>query len=364
MDGTDLFLGSTPRTFADEGLTASSQRSVVPTPAIPGPAMQEEIEAIVAVVPRAYRSDALWAVPLLLNTARAGGITHLRRLAYVLATAQHASHFGAQLVEPAPGPVHDGVDRSFERYEPGTPLGTVFGNTQRGDGERFRGRGFVQIRGRAAYTTWSQRLGMPDQLVDGAAVPFFVAHPGAMARPNVAAQTLVRGMRDGIFTGIALGLFVNDKKTDYHSARRVIDRSKHAREVAEIASSFALAMERLHSDRHRAHMHQLANTRAANAVARDFVQEICDAVERLALCGEIMPAPLQVVEWDGEARQGKFVQLDEKTCALHIGRGTYVRLDVQRDLNGIVPPEGRNMSLKRSGDVRPAVRHGELNFWR
>ena len=29
-----------------------------------------------------------------------------------------------------------------------------------------------------------------------------------------------------------------------------------------------------------------------------------------------------------------------------------------------LPPEGRNMALKRSGDVRPAARHCEVNFWR
>jgi hypothetical protein len=77
-----------------------------------------------------------------------------------------------------------------------------------------------------------------------------------------------------------------------------------------------------------------------------------------------MPPPSEIIEWDGGARQGKFVHLDEATCALHVGRGTYVVLDVQRDLNGVVPPEGRNVALKRSGDVRAAVRHGEVNSWR
>ena len=353
MEGIDLFLGS-----------SSDPRAVGSVARGPLPIEHEEIAAIVAVVPRACRANAQWAVPLLLDAARAGGITHLRRIAYVLATAQHASHFGAQLVEPAMGPVCDGVDQSFNRYEPGTPLGAALGNARPGDGERFRGRGFVHVKGRTAYATWSQRLGMPDQIVDGAAVPFFVAHPAAMARPKVAAQTLVRGMRDGLFTGIALGYYVNDKKTDYYNAWRVIDASKHARDVAAIAETFAAAIERLETERHRARMQQIAKSREASGSARDFVQEVRDAVERLAVRGEIMPDPLAVTEWNGEARQGKFVQLDENTCALHMGRGAYVRLDVQRDLNGIVPPEGRNMALKRSGDVRPAARHGDVNFWR
>jgi hypothetical protein len=324
----------------------------------------QETEAIIAIVPRSCRANARWAIPLLLRAARSGGITHLRRIAYVLATAQHASQFGGQLMELGSGDATDGHDRAFDRYEPGTPQGAALGNTEPGDGARFRGRGFVPVRGRAAYAIWSHRLGLPDEIIADVATPFFVAHPAAMAQPGVAAQTIVRGMRDGLFTGVALGSHVNDKRTDYVRARRVIDGMKYARDVAEIAQSFAAAMERIQSDRHWARMHQLSSARAANPAPQALIDDVRDAVERLAARGEIMPEPAQVVEWNGEARQGKFVQLDERTCALHMGRGTYVTLDVQRDLNGIVPPEGRNMALKRSGDVRPAARHGEVNFWR
>ncbi len=211
----------------------------VPVPALAGHASQDEINAIVTLVPRTFRANALWAVPLLIDTARAGGMTHSRRIAYVLATAQHGSHFGARLEETGTGPGADGVDRSFDRYEPGTALGTTLGNSEPGDGARFRGRGFVHVRGRAAYATWSQRLGMPEQPVDGIHVPFFVAHPEALARPSIAAQTLVQGMRDGLFTGIALGYYVNEKKADYYSARRVVGGCEHARDVAATRSNRA-----------------------------------------------------------------------------------------------------------------------------
>jgi hypothetical protein len=355
----DIFGREVGRTVSD-----SPSDNVPSAPVLAVHASQDEIEAILAVVPRMYRANATWAVPLLLNSARAGGVTHSRRIAYLLATAQHASHFGARLEERGAEPAADGVDRSFDRFEPGTPLGTALGNTQPGDGARYRGRGFVAVKGRASYATWSQRLALPDELVDGNPVPYFIAYPDAMARPNVAAQTLVRGMRDGLFTGIPLGLHVNDKKADYHSARRVVGGLEHARDVAALAITFARAIEDLQSDRHREHMARLAHARALSDAGRDVLKEIGDAVARLAARGEIMPLPQEVVEWNGEARQGKFVQLDERTCALHQGRGTYIRLDVQRDLNGIVPPEARNMALKRSGGVRLAARHGEVNSWR
>jgi hypothetical protein len=275
----------------------------------------------------------------------------------VLATALHGSQFGAQLVEL-------GTDESFARYDADTEVGSALGNVAPGDGQRFRGRGFVHVRGRAAYASWSKRLGMPDDIVNGVAVPFFVAHPAALARPHVAALTIVRGMRDGIFTGVALGTYVNDKKTDFHNARRTIDGSRHAREVAAHAEAFSRAIEAVHAARHDARMQDRTEQRLRQPGTRDLIGEIGEAIERLAARGEVMPAAVSVIEWNGEARQGKFVQLDERTCALHMGRGTYIRLDVQRDLNGVTPPEGRNMALKRSGDVQPAVRHGNVTFWR
>ncbi len=358
MDGLDRFRSSVFGFASGEATLGSSTAPALPAPA---PAPQDELDALLALVPRACRSDARWAVPLLLNTARSGGITHLRRIAYVLATAQHSAAFGAVLEERATG--RDAGAPGYAKHEPGTPLGQALGNTQPGDGERFRGRGFVPVRGRTAYTTWSQRLCMPEQIVNGSPMPYFLAYPAALAQPNIAAQTLVRGMRDGLFTGVALGSYVNDKKTDYYSARRVIDTADRGREIAETALAFAHALEDVQSNRHRERMQLLTDLRAAKTGRRDLMLEVRSAVERLAQRGEIMPAPLEVIEWNGEARQGKFVQLDEVTCALHIGRGTYMRLDVQQDLNGIVPPEARNMALKRSGDVRAAVRHGDVNFW-
>jgi hypothetical protein len=355
LDGIDLVFGMGSGAFGDDA-TPRPLRAAAST-------AQDEIDALLAVVPGPWRANAQWAIPMLLDAARTGGISHPRRIAYVLATAQHAAHFGASLEEHGGGPIRDGVDRSFERYEPGSRLGNVLGNTQPGDGERFRGRGFIHVRGRAAYAAWSQRLAMPEQVVDAAAVPYFIAYPAALAQPNVAAQTLVRGMRDGLFTGFALGAYVNDRKTDFYGARKVVGRCEHARDVAETAAAFAAAIDDVQSDRHRAQMQRRALDRAP-AAGRDLLAEVRHAVARRAACGQTMPEPLAVLEWDGEARQGKFIALDAQTMVLHVGRGAYIRLDVQRDLNGVTPPEGCNMALKRSGDVRLAARHGELNSWR
>ncbi len=62
--------------------------------------------------------------------------------------------------------------------------------------------------------------------------------------------------------------------------------------------------------------------------------------------------PVEVRDWSGDAQQGFFVRIDAATFALHVGRGTYVTLDVERDLNGVVPSEARRLVLQRSGNVR------------
>lgn len=47
----------------------------------------------------------------------------------------------------------------FDKYEPDTSVGKDLGNTQPGDGARFRGRGFVQLTGRYNYNRIGAQIG-------------------------------------------------------------------------------------------------------------------------------------------------------------------------------------------------------------
>jgi putative chitinase len=70
------------------------------------------------------------------------------------------------------------------RYEPGTTLAKRLGNTQPGDGTRYKGRGLIQITGRGNYRLCTERMA---GLVAGAQVPDFEEQPELLERPDWAA---------------------------------------------------------------------------------------------------------------------------------------------------------------------------------
>lgn len=77
------------------------------------------------------------------------GITTPLRKAHFLAQIQHESGGFKWLKEL-------GKDSYFAKYEGRADLG----NTQKGDGLKFKGRGYIQITGRANYTDLSKDLGI------------------------------------------------------------------------------------------------------------------------------------------------------------------------------------------------------------
>lgn len=154
------------------------------------------------------------------------------REAYVLATAYHET---AQTMQP----IHEyGPVTYFNKYEPGTKLGKMLGNTMKGDGYKFAGRGFVQLTGRRNYNYVSSQIGVD-----------LILNPDFAMNPEIAAQILVKGMLDGWFTGRMLGTFVDDvEETDaeeireFIEARHVVNGTDKAKLVADYAMKFEAAL--------------------------------------------------------------------------------------------------------------------------
>lgn len=112
----------------------------------------------------------------------------------------------------------------LSKYEPDKPKGKELGNTQPGDGYRFRGRGYCQITGRSNYKKFSKELGLD-----------LVNNPDAALIPNIAYKIMSLGMRNGLFTGVRLCKFFNGYNTDFINARRIINGTDHAVEIAAYA---------------------------------------------------------------------------------------------------------------------------------
>lgn len=105
------------------------------------------------------------------------------------------------------------------------------GDEASGDGWKYRGRGYCQITGHDNYARFGKLLNAD-----------FIGNPGLTTDPTHAAQIIVAGMRDGLFTGKKLVDFLNDRDTDYLGARRIINGLDRASYIAAFAKSFEEAL--------------------------------------------------------------------------------------------------------------------------
>jgi hypothetical protein len=165
-------------------------------------------------VPSPIRPFAQRNLPLVLNQCLNDGVIDRGQIAYVFATAQHESHFGRFMMELASGSEYEGRCRDL-------------GNCSPGDGVRYKGRGFVQITGRRNYSKWGLKLGID-----------LVGRPEKTAVPETAAIILVRGMRDGSFTGVGLNDFIVGGRRDFFNARRIVNALNRADDIRDIAQDY------------------------------------------------------------------------------------------------------------------------------
>lgn len=152
-------------------------------------------------------------------------VTDVRWAAYMLATVKHEC---ADTFQPI---TERGQKSYFNKYDAGTRIGKNLGNTVKGDGYLYRGRGYVQITGRANYKKMSNILGLTGE-------DDLILHPDHALNPDVAYRIMSYGMRNGTFTGKKLGDYIKGTTCDYTNARRIINRLDQAAKIKGYAVNF------------------------------------------------------------------------------------------------------------------------------
>lgn len=120
------------------------------------------VEQLQKCMPALKQAKAAEYLPFLQKAMDEAGINTKLRIAAFLAQLGHESG-DFRWMEEIWGPTD-----AQKRYEPPTTLATKLGNTQKGDGYRYRGRGPIQLTGRTNYKTAGTALGVdlekdPDQ---------------------------------------------------------------------------------------------------------------------------------------------------------------------------------------------------------
>ncbi|GGJ97336.1 peptidoglycan-binding domain-containing protein [Luteimonas terricola] len=134
------------------------------------------------------------SVNLIVRTALNHGVSDPKQIAYMLATAQHETR-----------------DFAAPEEDYGRSQARKLGYS---GGEDFYGRGYVHLTHDYNYRKFDELLSLDGELVK---------NPDRAKEPELAAQILVIGMRDGLFTGRRLDRYINDDSQDTYNARRVVN---------------------------------------------------------------------------------------------------------------------------------------------
>ena len=134
-----------------------------------------------------------------------------RMLAYVLATTYHETAFTMQ-------PIKEYGGEAYLQAKPYYP---------------WYGRGYVQLTWQDNYQTQDTKLGLGGALMQNADLAL---------DPEIAKLVILYGMADGDFTGKRLGQYFTDTLTDWYNARRIVNGTDRASDIAGYGEKFLNAL--------------------------------------------------------------------------------------------------------------------------
>lgn len=144
---------------------------------------------------------------------------NLYEIAYMLSTGFIEAYYYLKPVQLYSRVPEGGNKAYFNKYDIAyaPKKAKELGNLYKGDGYTFRGRGLVQLTGRANYRKLSTVVGKNLESQPDLACEFQYAVP-----------IMIVGMKNGMFTGYKISDFINRTQMDYSRARRVINGSDKA----------------------------------------------------------------------------------------------------------------------------------------
>ena len=146
-------------------------------------------------------------------------LSDLRWVAYMMATVKHeCADKWTPLEEFASGKQYEGRDD--------------LGNIQPGDGPLYKGRGYVQITGRANYRKFSRLLNID-----------LINSPKLTLDPPTSYEIMSLGMRKALFTGRDLEDYIHNEVCDYRNARRIINGLDQADRITRYAEKLEATLK-------------------------------------------------------------------------------------------------------------------------
>ncbi|WP_282371809.1 hypothetical protein [Pseudomonas sp. PS02290] len=160
-------------------------------------------------------------------------VASVYEVAYMLATVRHETYYYPTSEFFSEKPEY-GKLSYFDQYDPvlapeprQRKKAVLYGNVEKGDGFKYRGRGCVHLTWKVNYQKFSDLTGFD-----------YVADPDAAAKVEHSVPIMIMGMAKGLFTGKKLSSFFAGERHDYLSARQIINGNDAATLIASYAERF------------------------------------------------------------------------------------------------------------------------------
>lgn len=174
-----------------------------------GPAPEVTVEIVSRMFPDAHKSNIKKYLPFVLKALQEEGLMDKKMVLMALATIR-AETAGFEPISEYKSKYNTSPSgHPYDLYDFRKDLG----NKAKGDGDRFKGRGFIQLTGHDNYQNYGKALGLGDELV---------TNPDRANDPEIAAKLLAKFLKDrerDIKEALLDGSFA--------TARRLVNGGRH-----------------------------------------------------------------------------------------------------------------------------------------